>query len=73
MKLFKREKKTDSTSDAVAEKIAGSIMAKQRRVADYLNNKMEKFTRNTITNVLIIFCVAFGAYCAYLLISSIIN
>ncbi len=72
MQLFKRKNATTS-SDAVAEKIAGNIVARQRQLADYLNHKSSALPRRSMAFILFCFCIAFGGYCIYLLYNSIIN
>jgi hypothetical protein len=72
MKLFKRKQATIS-SDAVAEKIAGNITRRQRQLADFLNHKISCLPKKSLVFVLFGFCLAFGAYCIYLLYNSIIN
>jgi hypothetical protein len=73
MRLFKREKNAAVANDAVAEKIANHVIASQRQFADYLNKKMARFPRKAIGYFIGLLCIAFGGYCAYLLITSIIN
>lgn len=73
MRLFKREKKEAVDNDAVADKIANYILASQRQLADYLNSKLARFPRKAICYSIWVFCIAFGGYCTYLLITSIIN
>ncbi|TCC91929.1 hypothetical protein EZ428_09275 [Pedobacter frigiditerrae] len=72
MKLFKRKQATVS-SDAAAEKIAGNITRRQRQLADYLNHKISGVPKKFLASALFGFCVAFGAYCIYLLYNSILN
>ncbi len=73
MRLFKKAKKETVSTDAVAERIAGRIVARQRQLADYLNSKTAKFKSRRVAYVLMMGCIAFAGYCAYLLISSINN
>ncbi len=72
MRLFskKKESKESLTSDAVAQRIAGNIIGGQQRIADYLNVKTQHLPGRFWLYTLILFCVAFGSYCLYLLISA---
>lgn len=67
MNLFKRPKQ-HHTDDALAHRIAGDIIGRQRRIADYLNSKATYLSKRTRLSALILFSLAFGSYCLYLLI-----
>lgn len=69
MRLFKRNKEAVN-HDAVAQKIARSIISKQQRIAGYLNAKTKNISARTWLFILIGFCIVFGSYCAYLLITA---
>lgn len=69
MKQFKNISECMS-SDETARKIAGNIVAKQSRIADYLNTKTKDLPGKTLLIALIGFCVVFGSYCLYLLIGA---
>lgn len=67
MNLFKRPKQ-HHTDDALAHRIAGHIIGKQRRIANYLNSKATSLSKRARVFALIFFTLAFGSYCLYLLI-----
>lgn len=67
MNLFKRPKQ-HRTDDALAHRIAGNIIGRQRRIADYLNSKATCLSKRTRLSALILFSLIFGSYCLYLLI-----
>lgn len=67
MNLFKRPKQ-HHTDDALAHRIAGDIIGRQRRIADYLNSKATYLSKRARLSALILFSLAFGSYCLYLLI-----
>ena len=67
MNLFKRPKQYH-TDDALAHRIAGDIIGRQRRIADYLNSKATYLSKRARLSALILFSLAFGSYCLYLLI-----
>lgn len=67
MNLFKRPKQ-HHIDDALAHRIAGSIIGRQRRIADYLNSKAAYLSKRARLYALILFSLAFGSYCLYLLI-----
>lgn len=67
MNLFKRPKQ-HHTDDALAHRIAGNIIGRQRRIADYLNSKATYLSKRARLSALILFSLAFGSYCLYLLI-----
>jgi len=66
MGVFKKTRKTDH--DRIAKRIAENIMDTQKRLADYLNGKVEKMPRKYWLLIVVCFCMVFGAYCLFLLI-----
>lgn len=57
--------------DALAQKIAGNIIGRQRRIAEYLNGKAKNIPAKVLLFTLIWFCTVFGAYCIYLLMGAL--
>lgn len=70
MSLFKR-KREPVPNEMTAQKIAGAIVGRQKRIARYLNSKTGKLSTKTLLTALVIFCTAFGGYCLYLLIRAL--
>jgi hypothetical protein len=70
MKIFKNIKER-MNSDGLAQKIAGNIVDRQSRIANYLNGKTRHLSGKRLLLALIGFCVVFGSYCLYLLIHAI--
>lgn len=70
MKLF-RKNSTSIGGDAIAEKIAQDIISRQRTLATYLNRKTKNVSGKLWLVMLIGFCVAFGSYCTFLLITAL--
>lgn len=73
MRLFKKTTVENTSNDAVAQKIASRIIAGQRKLASYLNDKARGFSARQILYTLVIICILFGTYCTYLLVSSLFN
>jgi len=69
MKLFKRSKE-DTAGNMLAEKLAGSIIQKQRLLASFLNGKVQKLSPQLAKALLLNFSGAFGAYCLYLILKA---
>lgn len=53
--------------DMAAQRIAGNIIGRQKRLAEYLNHKTGNLSQKFWLLALIFFCAAFGSYCLYLL------
>jgi len=70
MNLLKGTKKEAITQDELAQKIAGNIISRQQRIADFLNEKTKNFSPKFWLFALIAFCTTLGSYCLYLLISA---
>lgn len=70
MKLFtnSKEERLTSRQEALAGRIAGRITRTQRRTAEWLNRKTAGLSAKTWLLLLVLFCLAFGAYCLYLLV-----
>jgi len=70
MKLFAKNNADRLTAGqkALAGRIAGRITRTQRRVAEWLNVKTAGLPAKTWLLLLVLFCLAFGAYCLYLLV-----
>lgn len=73
MRLFKKTRTENPSNDAVAQKVASRIIAGQRKLANYLNNKVSGFSAKQVLYTLIVICILFGAYCTYLLVTSFAN
>jgi hypothetical protein len=72
MKLFKkRDRALSPVQEQRAGKIAQAILNRQRKTADYLNNKTAFISGKNWLLLLILFCTVFGSYCIYLLIKAI--
>ena len=69
MKLFKRNKQAAS-HQVLAQKIAGTIISKQQKIAGYLNAKTKNIPAKKWLFILIGFCILFGSYFAYLLLTA---
>lgn len=69
MKLFNNIRER-MNSEETTQKIAGNILTRQSRIADYLNTKTKHLSGKALLIALIGFCVVFGSYCLYLLLSA---
>lgn len=71
MRLFKTDTKPLSgKQEAVAQSIAERIITMQKSAADYLNAKTQGMSGSLWLLLLIGFCLAFGGYCLYLVVSA---
>jgi hypothetical protein len=73
MGWFKRKKEIDPSTEAAAFRIADRILRVQRKVADGLNVWAGRFNRKTIVLMLLGLGLAFGCYCLWLVIGTLIN
>ena len=71
MKSFKREKEP-ARQDKIAKHVASHIVKVQYRLADYLNSRAKQLSEKILLMSLILFCVAFGGYCLYLILIPIL-
>ena len=71
MKIFKRVKEPDK-QDKIAKQVASHIIKAQYRIADYLNSWAKQLSEKVVPMSLILFCVAFGGYCLYLILIPIL-
>ncbi len=67
MKIFRRIKDR-TVSHRLAQRIAEKITLGQRRLADQLNDRTQKFSARAWLFALIWFCLLTGGYFLYLLI-----
>ena len=71
MRLFKGKKVPLTTGQqAVAERIAGKLITRQKRLADYLNTKTQGISGRSWLWLLIGFCLVFGCYCLKLVLAA---
>lgn len=72
MRFFKKRIKQKLLGASLAEKIAVWVLHRQRKWADYLNERTKHASARSKLIVLILFCLVFGAYLIGLLITSIL-
>lgn len=71
MKLFSRPgERLSDRQELLAEKLARRITDRQRQLADWLNLKTAGLSFNGWLLLLIGFCMLFGTYCLWLLVSA---
>ncbi|MES2458203.1 MAG: hypothetical protein V4594_21780 [Bacteroidota bacterium] len=71
MRLFQNRKPVlTGGQEETAGKIAGWILAIQRKAADYLNGRAGQLSARTWKTILFVFCLLVGSYCLYLVISA---
>jgi hypothetical protein len=71
MRLFrKRNPKNYPKAEALAERIAGRIVRKQTKMANYLNRKTAYWNTASKVIALALFCLLFGSICLYFIIKS---
>ena len=73
MRFFKKRVRVAGNSDAVSVRIAGMILARQRKLADYMNARCAGLSLQRRIQLLIGFCILIGAYLVYVLISAFTN
>jgi hypothetical protein len=73
MRLFKRKKRTTTNlkAEALAARVAGHIIRRQTKIANYLNRKTQHWNQASKFVALLLFCLLFGGICTYLIIKSI--
>jgi hypothetical protein len=73
MNLFKRKKPAviNPKAEALAIRVAGGIIRRQTRLANYLNRKTQHWNRASKLIALMLFIGVFGGICLYLIIKSI--
>lgn len=57
-------------TDALAERVAGRIVRVQRRVAGWLDRKTQHWNKTSRLIALFLFCLLFGGFSLWLLISA---
>ncbi|MFA6084658.1 hypothetical protein [Mucilaginibacter sp.] len=72
MNFFKRKKAAaiNPKAEALAIRIADSIIGRQTRIAAYLNRKTQHWNRASKIVALLLFTLLFGAICLYFIIKS---
>jgi hypothetical protein len=71
MRLFsKRKTKSYPRAEAMAERIAGRIIRRQTKMANYLNRKTQYWNKASKLIALALFCLLFGSLCLYFIIKS---
>jgi hypothetical protein len=70
MRIFKRTREPVQHNE-VAQQIARYIIRYQTGLADYLNRKTKNWQRKSLHLALLLFILAYGGYCLYLLISAL--
>jgi len=73
VKLFAKSRAARLTArqEALAGRIAAGITGRQRRLANWLNGKTATLPARTWIFLLLGFCLSFGMYCLYLLVSAL--
>lgn len=69
-KLFGR-KKRNSIAVGLWQKIGVAIDARAKLCANWLNNKTEKISHRTMTYLLVLLCIYWGAGCMYIILEAI--
>ncbi len=69
MGWFKKKRENNPSVEIVAERIAGRILAVQRRVADKLNSEAKNMPRKKLVILLGLLALAFGGYSLWLILS----
>lgn len=64
-------KKGKTTNDALAAKIAGRIVNRQRQLAGKLSRWAGSYSRRQQAIAFAVFCLFFGLYCLYILYTAI--
>jgi hypothetical protein len=72
MRLFTRgyDKQLRPEQEARAQRIAGGIIDRQKKLADYLNVKTSGISGSSWLWLLIGFCLVFGCYCLKLVLAA---
>jgi len=60
-------------TEALAERIAGRIIRRQTKIADYLNRRTQHWNGVSKLIALLLFCLAFGSLCLYFIMKSILK
>lgn len=69
MRFFKKYKKA-GTENSVSSRISKYVELRQRKLADWLNQKTSKTSRKELLFGLIVFCSLFGGYLLFLLMET---
>lgn len=75
MKLFKRKKSVTANlrTDALAARIAGSILRRQTRLAQYLNRKTQHWNKASKLTALGVFVLLFGGVSLWFIIHAFLK
>ncbi|MFN0293464.1 hypothetical protein [Pedobacter helvus] len=69
MKFFRKNKER-KTQGTLTDHISVYLNCRQRKVADWLNGKTAGVSRKSLIYGLVFFCLLFGSYLIYVLISA---
>lgn len=70
MRLFRQKvRPLSARQEVIAGRIANGLLSGQRRLADYLNAKTAHLSGKVRLWLLLLFGIAFGCYCLYLMVS----
>jgi hypothetical protein len=71
MKIFRRKERSLSPRAAeVAERWAGAILSRQRRIADWLDRKTAYWDKRSKLIALLLFCLVFGGMSLWLILKT---
>ncbi|MCX2450039.1 hypothetical protein OQX61_02040 [Pedobacter sp. PLR] len=73
MKRAFKNRNLGGLANPLAHRIALWVLRRQRRLADWLNEKAENLEIRTKRLLLVLFCGVFGSYLLYLLFSAFLN
>lgn len=65
---FGRKSKASDNDSLLAARIAKTVLAFQRRLADQLNTKVRRMKPGTLSLLFLGFGIVFGAYCLWLVL-----
>jgi hypothetical protein len=72
MKFFKKNQQNiNPKSEALAVRIAGRIIQRQIKLANFLNRKTQHWNRTAKLTALVLFLLVFGALSCYYIIKSL--
>lgn len=66
MSRWKRNERTDPSTDEHAKRIAEKLLGLQRLLADQLNSKAKGMTLRNLVVLLMLMGIVFGSYCLWL-------
>lgn len=70
LNVKKRENSLSAGQQQMASNIAMGIVARQRKLADWINKRTGRLSARHWLWLLVLFCVLFGGYSLYLLVSA---